>query len=61
MKNHTGDIIITIDADLSYDASHIPKLASELLNDESVDIVVGSPYMEGGNVKNVPFIRLVHK
>ena len=23
-----------------------------------MDIAVGSPYMEGGNVKNVPFIRL---
>ena len=53
-----GDIIITIDADLSYNPSHIPKLAYALLNDETVDIVVGSPYMEGGKVKNVPFIRL---
>ncbi|WP_048191098.1 glycosyltransferase family 2 protein [Methanobacterium sp. SMA-27] len=53
-----GDIIITIDADLSYSPEHITKLASELLNDETVDIAVGSPYMEGGDVKNVPFIRL---
>jgi dolichol-phosphate mannosyltransferase len=53
-----GDIIITIDADLSYCPSHITKLASELLNDETVDIAVGSPYMEGGDVKNVPFFRL---
>ncbi len=53
-----GDIIITIDADLSYSPSYINKLASELLNDETLDIIVGSPYMEGGNVKNVPFFRL---
>ena len=53
-----GDIIITIDADLSYNASHIKMLADELLNDESVDIAVGSQYMEGGDVKNVPFFRL---
>ena len=53
-----GEIIITIDADLSYNPSHINKLASELLNDETIDIVVGSPYMEGGDVKNVPFFRL---
>ena len=57
-KNATGDIIITIDADLSYNPSHITKLASVLLNDETIDIAIGSPYMEGGNVKNVPFIRL---
>lgn len=53
-----GDILITIDADLSYNPSHINLLASVLINDPTVDIAVGSPYMEGGNVKNVPFIRL---
>ena len=46
-ENATGDIIVTIDADLSYSASQIPKL------------VVGSPYMEGGEVNNVPIIRLI--
>lgn len=53
-----GEIIITIDADLSYSASHINQLADVLINDPTVDIVVGSPYMEGGDVKNVPFTRL---
>lgn len=57
-EHATGDIIITIDADLSYNVSHINLLASELINDSTVDIAVGSPYMEGGDVKNVPFIRL---
>jgi glycosyltransferase involved in cell wall biosynthesis len=57
-ENSEGDIIITIDADLSYSPSHINKLASVLLKDETVDIAVGSPYMKGGDVKNVPFIRL---
>jgi dolichol-phosphate mannosyltransferase len=57
-QNSKGDIIITIDADLSYSPSHINKLASELINNETVDIAVGSPYMEGGDVKNVPFLRL---
>ena len=53
-----GDIIITLDADLSYSAPHINILTSELLNDETVDIAVGSQYMEGGNVRNIPFFRL---
>ncbi len=57
-ENSKGDIIITIDADLSYNPSHINKLASELINDETIDIAVGSPYMDGGDVKNVPFFRL---
>lgn len=57
-KHSDGDIIITIDADLSYSADQIVNLVDEILNDETVDIVVGSPYMEGGAVKNVPAFRL---
>ena len=58
-ENTTGDIVVTIDADLSYSASQIPNLADELINNETIDIVVGSPYMEGGEVNNVPIIRLI--
>ena len=58
-ENATGDILVTIDADLSYSTDHILKLASELINDKSWDMVLGSPYMEGGEVKNVPFVRLL--
>lgn len=53
-----GDIVISIDADLSYSADQIPKLADVLIEDKTVDIVVGSPYMAGGAVKNVPAFRL---
>ncbi|MBI5681010.1 MAG: glycosyltransferase family 2 protein [Methanobacterium sp.] len=56
--NSNGDIIVTIDADLSYKPDHIPKLVNELINDETIDIIVGSPYMEGGEVSNVPLFRL---
>lgn len=56
--NSKGDIIVTIDADLSYKPDHIHRLVNELINDETVDIVVGSPYMEGGGVNNVPPFRL---
>ncbi|MCE5214152.1 MAG: glycosyltransferase family 2 protein [Methanobacterium sp.] len=51
-----GDVIITIDADLSYDPSFIPKLIDEL--DEPTDIVIGSQYMEGGKTENIPALRL---
>lgn len=53
-----GDIIVTIDADLSYSADQIPNLVDALINDDTTDIVVGSPYMEGGEVKDVPAFRL---
>jgi glycosyltransferase involved in cell wall biosynthesis len=57
-ESFTGDLVVTIDADLSYSADQIPKVADELIKDEAVDIIVGSPYMEGGEVRNVPAIRL---
>jgi len=56
--NSMGDIIVTTDADLSYDAKHIPVLIDALLKDEGADIIVGSPYMEGGATENVPLLRL---
>ena len=50
-----GDIIITIDADLSYDTSFIPKLVEEI---ESTDVVIGSHYMDGGKTEDIPPLRL---
>lgn len=57
-ENADGEIIVSIDADLSYSADQIPNLANVLIEDETVDIAVGSPYMDGGRVKNVPVFRL---
>jgi dolichol-phosphate mannosyltransferase len=53
-----GDIIVSIDADLSYDPHHINDLVDTLRNEQDVDFVLASPYMPGGSVKNVPFSRL---
>lgn len=53
----TGDVIITLDADLSYDPNYIPLLVWKL-NEENADIVIGSQYMEGGKTEDIPFIRL---
>ncbi|MFX0135883.1 MAG: glycosyltransferase family 2 protein [Candidatus Hodarchaeota archaeon] len=57
-ENGRGNFIITIDFDLSYDASHILKLYKEIKNDNSVDIVLGSAYMAGGQTDSVPWFRL---
>ena len=53
-----GDIIITIDFDLSYSAEFILKLYQELLRDPSLDFVIASPYMPGGKTLDVPRGRL---
>lgn len=53
-----GAIIVTIDADLSYDPSHIVGMLSILQERPEVDFVVGSPYTKGGTTENVPTGRL---
>ena len=55
-KEARGNIVITIDADLSYDPYYIPKLVNAL--DEATDIVIGSQYMDGGKTEDIPFLRL---
>jgi glycosyltransferase involved in cell wall biosynthesis len=52
-----GDILITLDADLSYDPIYIPILV-KTLSEENLDIVIGSHYMEGGKTEDIPFLRL---
>ena len=57
-KASSGEIIVSIDADLS-DAPHYIKDLIEVLNgDPDIDLVLASPYMPGGGVENVPFSRL---
>lgn len=56
-KKAIGDVIITLDADLSYDPNYIPLLVWKL-KEENADIVIGSQYMAGGKTEDIPFIRL---
>ena len=57
-KNASGDIIITLDADLSYSTEHIPRLIQRM-EETDADIVSASCYAPGGKVENVPFKRAV--
>lgn len=52
------EIIITADADLSYSEEYLLAMAQILQAHPEVDIVVASPYTQGGAVENVPFFRL---
>jgi len=53
-----GTYIIVFDMDLSYSAEHIERLLTTIRKTEA-EIVVASPYMEGGSNINVPFVRLL--
>ncbi len=51
-----GDIIVTLDLDLSYAPYHI-GLMLRSLEETNAAMVLASPYMRGGQVVNVPWIR----
>lgn len=55
-REASGDIIITLDADLSYSIEHIDRLLRKM-EETDADIVSASCYMPGGKVENVPFKR----
>ncbi len=51
-----GDYIVVVDLDLSYSPDHIEKLLTRIRSTHA-EIVVASPYMAGGRVSNVPWLR----
>lgn len=53
-----GSIAIVFDADLSYAPEIIPRLLEQMERNHD-DLVLASPYMRGGKVLNVPFMRRV--
>ncbi|MBI2151825.1 glycosyltransferase family 2 protein [Candidatus Woesearchaeota archaeon] len=55
--NATGDFVITMDSDCTYDPQTIPEMLKLL--GENTDMVVASPYHPLGEVKNVPKYRLL--
>jgi glycosyltransferase involved in cell wall biosynthesis len=57
-NNTHGDYVVTMDIDLSYDVEHIGELA-RIIRDENAKIVLASPYMKGGTIRNVPWLRKV--
>lgn len=54
-----GEIVVSVDADLSYRAEHILDLVEALETDPDMDFVLGSAYMPGGGTENVPLQRLL--
>ena len=57
-KESKGEIVVSIDADLSYDPRYILDFMRTLRTEQDIDFVLASPYMPGGGVQNVPFLRL---
>ena len=57
-KASRGDIVLSTDADLSFAPNYLVDIINVLRNEEGIDFVIGSPYMPGGSVQNVPLHRL---
>jgi glycosyltransferase involved in cell wall biosynthesis len=57
-RESRGEIVVSIDADLSYDPRYIYDLIYTLNSEEDIDLVLASPYMPGGGAQNVPALRL---
>ncbi|MDP3989951.1 MAG: glycosyltransferase family 2 protein [archaeon] len=53
----TGDVIVTMDSDCTYDVEEIFSLLNEIK--KGADVVTASPYHPLGGVENVPKYRLV--
>jgi len=53
-----GDLIATTESDLSWGPEIIGKLV-ENIKKTSADVVIASPYKEGGKLVNVPFHRML--
>ena len=53
-----GEIIVTLDADLSYAPYHIERMV-QALEERNVDIVLASAYHPKGSAENVPWFRLL--
>jgi dolichol-phosphate mannosyltransferase len=56
--NAYGDVIVIMDIDLSYGTDNIEKMVDTLV-EKDADMVIASPYMKGGKVTAVPFMRRV--
>jgi glycosyltransferase involved in cell wall biosynthesis len=54
-----GAYVISLDADLSYDVSHIGEMLQVFKDKPKTDAVIVSAYHKQGVVKNIPFRRLL--
>ena len=54
-----GRFLVTIDADLSWNAEAILTMLKKFEEDRAIDIVLASPSMPGGRAEHVPWKQLV--
>ena len=55
-REATGDVLVGLDSDCTYDPAEIPEMLALLAG---ADVVLGSPYNPAGATANVPLSRLI--
>lgn len=55
-EQSSADYVVTMDIDLSYSVDHIGRLLDRIVATQA-QLVLASPYADGGSVANVPFGR----
>lgn len=55
-EHSRGDYVVTLDVDLSYSPDHVDRLL-ECIERTHAQLVLASPYMAGGRLTNVPWLR----
>ncbi|MFZ4555293.1 MAG: glycosyltransferase family 2 protein [Pseudanabaena sp.] len=53
-----SDYVVVVDLDLSYSVEHIGEMLDRIVKSHA-KIVVASPYMRGGSIANVPWLRKI--
>jgi glycosyltransferase involved in cell wall biosynthesis len=53
-----GDYVVTLDLDLTYSPDHVGRLLAQL-RQNGAKVAVASPYMDGGQISNVPWLRRI--
>ncbi len=55
-RQSRGDYVVTMDIDLSYSPEHIAELLAAITKSHA-KLVLASPYMKGGRISSVPWLR----
>lgn len=58
IKNARGNIIVTLDCDMTHPPALISRLVSEI-KERNVDVCIASRYVHDGGMKNVSFYRVL--
>jgi glycosyltransferase involved in cell wall biosynthesis len=58
LKHVNGNVIITMDSDLTYDVKNIPKLLKEM-KEKNADVVIGTPFLNKKDHEDIPPVRYI--